>query len=197
MNIETNPMDMTLRNVRLNGFASKEICTACLKVDSSQLDSKKVMELATNIESCSLMAEDLSAPVSTRYKKKPIKLKTEDHMAGVDPISDAREVNALPEIQNVLAVEGLVIGRRAFGDRLVENLGSKVMSMTFNRCFQIGDGCKNPILGRDLSEEIGYISFPPIQQSKIPSLPITPEIYKIPTKETETGQFRHVFFGVV
>ncbi|ELT96255.1 hypothetical protein CAPTEDRAFT_209767 [Capitella teleta] len=60
MNIETNPKDKTQQNVLLIGLASKEIHTACLKVDSSQLDNKKVMKLAVNIESCNLMAEDLS-----------------------------------------------------------------------------------------------------------------------------------------
>ncbi|ELU17994.1 hypothetical protein CAPTEDRAFT_208060, partial [Capitella teleta] len=59
MSIETNSEDKsykTLWNILLNGLSSEErnIYSACLKVDSSQLDSKKVMELAAYIESCTM-----------------------------------------------------------------------------------------------------------------------------------------------
>ena len=60
MNIDKNPKDKTLRNVLLNGLASKEIYTECLKKKGSELTSKKVMEIAADIEARNLMAEDLS-----------------------------------------------------------------------------------------------------------------------------------------
>ena len=60
MNIESNPKDKTLRNLLLNGLASKEIYTECLKKKGDELTSKKVMEIATNVEARKLMAEDLS-----------------------------------------------------------------------------------------------------------------------------------------
>jgi hypothetical protein len=60
MNIESNPKDKTLRNLLLNGLASKEIYTQCLKKKGDELTSKRVMEIATDVEARKLMAEDLS-----------------------------------------------------------------------------------------------------------------------------------------
>ena len=60
MNIDSNPKDKTLRNLLLNGLASKEIYTECLKNKGNELTSKKVMQIATDVEARKLMAEDLS-----------------------------------------------------------------------------------------------------------------------------------------
>ena len=56
----SNTKDKTLRNVLLNGLASKEIYKDCLKKKGSELTSKQVMEIAADVEARNLMAEDLS-----------------------------------------------------------------------------------------------------------------------------------------
>ena len=311
MNIEDNPKDKTLRNVLLNGLASKEVYTECLKMKSTELTSKKVMEIAANIESRNIMAEDLSDiakqvlpenAVSGRsstqsanvyrirddQKKKlacgwcgsnkrcrrsecPAKdsfckscgrlghwekvcrmkdkmklqhtsrpqsklhhlnqndeeedpevtevvefntLNTKPdpsapHLRPIwlkDPFSRSHHVieaevdsgagcNTFPlylyrRIFKQTTMEPPSVTIRAYGDQPVENLGSKVMELrvgneTIHRRFQICDVRKNPILGRTLSEEIGYITFPPIQQPKIQEKLIHQEICKISTTASD------------
>ncbi|ELU03773.1 hypothetical protein CAPTEDRAFT_192341 [Capitella teleta] len=60
MNIDEDPKDKTLRNFRMNGLTSREIYRECLKEKADQLSSKRVMEIASNIEARNLMDEDLS-----------------------------------------------------------------------------------------------------------------------------------------
>ncbi|ELT89472.1 hypothetical protein CAPTEDRAFT_195880, partial [Capitella teleta] len=60
MKIEENPKDKTLRNLLLNGLASREIYRECLKERVDHLTSNRVMEIASNIEARNLMADDLS-----------------------------------------------------------------------------------------------------------------------------------------
>ncbi|ELU14011.1 hypothetical protein CAPTEDRAFT_212392 [Capitella teleta] len=55
---------------------------------------------------------------------------------------------------------------KAYGDQPVRNLGSKLLMLHIGKRilqyrFQICDVRKNPIIGRQASEEMGYISFPP------------------------------------
>ncbi|ELT99599.1 hypothetical protein CAPTEDRAFT_194201 [Capitella teleta] len=60
MNIDEDPKDKTLRNLLMNGLTSREIYRECLKEKADQLSSKRVMEIASNIEARNLMDEDLS-----------------------------------------------------------------------------------------------------------------------------------------
>ena len=59
MKIETNPKDKTLRNLLLNGLASREIYNECLKMKVSDLTCQKVMEIASNIEARNIMSSEL------------------------------------------------------------------------------------------------------------------------------------------
>ncbi|ELU10927.1 hypothetical protein CAPTEDRAFT_204245, partial [Capitella teleta] len=60
MKIEEKAKNKTLRNLLLNGSASREIYRECLKERVDHLTSNRVMEIATNIEARNLMADDLS-----------------------------------------------------------------------------------------------------------------------------------------
>ena len=284
MNIDKNPKDKTLRNVLLNGLASKEIYTECLKKKGSELTSKKVMEIAADIEARNLMAEDLSdianqalpdnavaAARSSITNTQVNRIRKEDsdnkrsktcgwcgstprchrrkcpardsrcnhcgksgHWEKVcrqkiaaseakihDIASDHQPSDQLPyaefntlstipdpsaphlrplwftesndgplnvveaevdsgagcntfplylyqETFGELPMDPPTVTIKAYGDHPVSTIGSKVLKLyigkkTINRCFQICNVRKHPIIGRELAEEMGYISFPPVR----------------------------------
>lgn len=80
---------------------------------------------------------------------------------------------------------------KAFGDQPVRNLGCKVLFLhigkqILQKKFQVCDVRKNPIIGRDLSAEMGYITFPPITEPHLSSRPTIQKIYTISTKAETT-----------
>ncbi|ELT88758.1 hypothetical protein CAPTEDRAFT_184923 [Capitella teleta] len=80
---------------------------------------------------------------------------------------------------------------KAYRDQPVRNLGSKLLMLHIGKRilqyrFQICDVRKNPIIGRQASEEMGYITFPPVKQPILLSKPIVQEEYTIITKMQAT-----------
>ncbi|ELT88794.1 hypothetical protein CAPTEDRAFT_192742 [Capitella teleta] len=80
---------------------------------------------------------------------------------------------------------------KAYEDQPVRNLGSKLLMLHIGKRilqyrFQICDVRKNPIIGRQASEEMGYISFLPVKQPILLSKPIVQEVYTITTKMQAT-----------
>ncbi|ELT90831.1 hypothetical protein CAPTEDRAFT_185402 [Capitella teleta] len=91
---------------------------------------------------------------------------------------------------------------KAFGDQPVRNLGCKVLFLhlgkqILQKKFQVCDVRKNPIIGRDLSAEMGYITFPPITEPHLSSRPTTQKIYTISTKAETTENITDVKRPVV
>ncbi|ELT90417.1 hypothetical protein CAPTEDRAFT_193501 [Capitella teleta] len=101
MNIDEDPKDKTLRNLLMNGLTSREIYRECLKEKADQLSSKRVMEIASNIEARNLMVEDFYLNLY--------------HVASVVEESDVDDKNAQPRTPNATSVERWDIGARPLG----------------------------------------------------------------------------------
>ncbi|ELT89774.1 hypothetical protein CAPTEDRAFT_185405 [Capitella teleta] len=91
---------------------------------------------------------------------------------------------------------------KAFGYQPVRNLGCKVLFLhigkqILQKKFQVCDVKKNPIIGRDLSAEMGYITFPPITEPHLSSRPTIQKIYTISTKAETTENITDVKRPVV
>ncbi|ELU17467.1 hypothetical protein CAPTEDRAFT_215243 [Capitella teleta] len=110
MNIDEDPKDKTLRNLLMNGLTSREIY------------SKRVMEIASNIEARNLMDEDLSdmanqlLPSNALSRGSPSTNSCVNnylnlyHVAGVVEESDVDDKNAQPGTPNATSVERWDIG---------------------------------------------------------------------------------------
>uniref|UniRef100_X2AD74 Uncharacterized protein n=2 Tax=Capitella teleta TaxID=283909 RepID=X2AD74_CAPTE len=91
---------------------------------------------------------------------------------------------------------------KAFGDQPIRNLGCKVLffqigKQILQKKFQVCDVRKNPIIGRDLSAEMGYITFPPITEPHLSYRPTIQKIYTISSKAETTENITDVKRPVV
>jgi hypothetical protein len=83
-------------------------------------------------------------------------------------------------------MEPATVKIKAYGDHSVKTIGSTLLRLrignqTLSRRFQVCDVRKHPIIGRHLSEEMGYIRFPPVKRPNLSSLPAVEKIYALRT----------------
>ena len=69
MNIDTNPVDKTIRNALLAGLASPEVHTECCKEDIEKLDSKRVIQIAEMFEERDRLRQKLSQTATQTLPK--------------------------------------------------------------------------------------------------------------------------------
>eukprot|EP00914_Ancora_sagittata_P034747 GHVO01070115.1.p1 GENE.GHVO01070115.1~~GHVO01070115.1.p1 ORF type:complete len:862 (+),score=100.28 GHVO01070115.1:29-2587(+) len=91
-------------------------------------------------------------------------------------------------IFNKVPMDPPTVSIKAFGDQPVKNLGSKTLTLhigkrTLQKRFQVCDVRKQPIIGRQLAEEMGYIRFPPVQQPAFQSHAVVEDVYRMRTNE--------------